>query len=322
MENPYKYSAGPAPATPEAQQLTDYEAAIGSNLEYYLRRFEEFDRGGAWASWHWPAFFATSPWYLYRKMWLPGILNLVWPFILLVFCGIAFAAFRQPVEAHPVVFTLLFLALLAVPWFVLPIYANALYWRHIRNLIARLPRSVAQAPDKRVARLTREGGTGVGPMIGACLGLGFFLVSFVGGMVAAIAIPAAQDYTIRAQVAEGLKLAAPRKAQVAEYWAQNRHWPDQADFGTEMPSSMYVRSVGVAGGSVVVTYGNAANPLIGGQRIALVPGVDARGDVHWSCGNASHQPGVTPGEGTSGSDLADKYLPRDCRAVDSGASRP
>ena len=110
-----------APATAENQAASDYEAAIGKNRGYYLPRFEEFDRGGPTLGWHWPAFFVTTPWFLYRKMWLIGILNVVYPFALLVVCSIASAFLTAPLRAHPAIFGLVFLLLLAAPWFLLPI---------------------------------------------------------------------------------------------------------------------------------------------------------------------------------------------------------
>ena len=45
------------------------------------------------------------------------------------------------------------------------------------------------------------------------------------GILAAIAIPAYQDYTIRTQVSEGLTLAGDLKASIAEYMAQTGSWP-------------------------------------------------------------------------------------------------
>ena len=45
------------------------------------------------------------------------------------------------------------------------------------------------------------------------------------GILAAIAIPAYQDYTVRAQVTEGLNLAAAAKTAVAETYASNQAWP-------------------------------------------------------------------------------------------------
>ena len=78
--NPYAQPVAgtAAPETsPEKKQLADYELAVGPNRDYYVPRFEEFDRGGSQMSWHWPAFFVTSPWFLYRKMYAVGVLNLV-----------------------------------------------------------------------------------------------------------------------------------------------------------------------------------------------------------------------------------------------------
>ena len=314
MENPYTHAAGAAPATAEDQRNSDYQVAIGPNHDYYLPRFEQFDRGGSTIGWHWPAFFATSPWFLYRKMWLPGILNLVYPFVLLFVCGLAAAFLIKPIQAHPLMFALLFLALPAAPWFLLPIYANALYWRHIGRLIERLPRAVAQVPEKRVARLEREGGTGVGGMIAVCAGLAFISVAIV-GVLAAIAIPAYQDYTIRAQVTEGLNLAGPVKAQVAEFYAANGAWPEQADLGAELPTGLYVSQVVVKGGSVIIVYGGRANTKLQQQGLAIAPALDSQGDIHWICGNFAVPAGARPVGGPTGSDVPDKYLPSMCRTA-------
>jgi type IV pilus assembly protein PilA len=304
MENPQ----------PENQRTADYETAIGPNTGYYLPRFEEFDAGGPKVGWHWPAFFVTTPWFLYRKMWLVGILNVVYPFALLIFCSIISALLADSLAANPLIFAAVFLLLLATPWFLLPMFANALYWRHVRNLIDDMPRSFAQNPEKKLARLERDGGTGMGLMIAVCAGMGLFLV-FIVGVLAAIAIPAYQDYTIRAQVTEGLNMAGPVKAQVAEYWTKNQRWPEQADLGGAVPIGKYVASVGVASGSVVITYGRQANKLIDGKRLVLMPGTDAQGEPRWTCGNRLHPDGVTPAEGPYGSDLANKYLPSLCREV-------
>ena len=316
MENPYAREAAataapaPAPLTPEAQRLCDYEAAIGPNTGHYLKYFEAFDGGESRAGWHWPAFFATPWWFIYRKMWMPGILSLVYPWILAIVLGIVFAILfatrNPPVGAMVGIASLLLIA----PYVLLPIYANALYWRHIRRLIERLPRSIAQVPEKRIARLERNGGTAVGPMLGIMVGGGFFL--FI-PMMAAISIPAYQDYTIRSQVTEGLMLASSVKAQVAEYWAQHQAWPDQADLGQETPSGKNVTQVSVQHGSVVITYGNLANPHIKDQRLALLPGVSEGGDIVWACGNASLPAGVKSSGGPFGSDVANKYLPKSCR---------
>jgi Tfp pilus assembly major pilin PilA len=303
MHNPYAHTAAPRPETPEAQRIADYEAAIGPNTGYYLKRFEDLDAGGSKAGWHWPAFFLTTFWFIYRKMWLPGILNFAWPFIAFIMGGILMGVLG--VTAGVVICLLLLVA----PSILLPTYANAIYRRHIHQLVERLPASVAGVPEKRVARLVREGGTSLGAVFGV-VAVGVFML----GILAAIAIPAYQDYTIRSQVTEGLNMAADVKGQVAEFWGEQQRWPDQGDLGEQMPSGIYVESVGVAAGSVVIQYGNRAHKNIAKLRIALTPGVTAEGDIRWSCGNASMPDGIQPAGGPSGSDLPNRYLPANCRS--------
>jgi type IV pilus assembly protein PilA len=85
------------------------------------------------------------------------------------------------------------------------------------------------------------------------------------GILAAIAIPAYQDYTIRAQVTEGLNLADAVKTGVAEYYANNGTWPvglvgaNPALGYTSLPSGKYVASVNVATGTINITYGLQSN---------------------------------------------------------------
>ena len=117
------------------------------------------------------------------------------------------------------------------------------------------------------------------------------------GILAAIAIPAYQDYTIRAQVSEGLNLAAGAKAAVTEYY-QDRGVlsPDNATAGLETNTSIagnYVDQVGVgadggvAAGTIAVQYSNTdpqrANQAINGAVLTLVPDTSNPGSVDWNC---------------------------------------
>src|SRR3954468_1652115 len=79
------------------------------------------------------------------------------------------------------------------------------------------------------------------------------------GILAAIAIPAYQDYTIRAQVTEGLNLAAAAKASVSESFANKGTAPvDRTTAGmSPLPADTqgkYVSSVNVTTGTIVITY--------------------------------------------------------------------
>jgi type IV pilus assembly protein PilA len=125
------------------------------------------------------------------------------------------------------------------------------------------------------------------------------------GILAAIAIPAYQDYTIRAQVTEGLNLASDLKAAVGEVYADTGTGTGINSGSMGIPASdyksgKYVTSIEVGNGTITITYGGSANAKIHGKTLTLVPSVNQNDDVIWTCG----------GTGTS---LEEKYLPASCR---------
>jgi type IV pilus assembly protein PilA len=145
------------------------------------------------------------------------------------------------------------------------------------------------------------------------------------GILAAIAIPAYQDYTIRAQVTEGLNLAAPVKTAIAEYYAQNGTWPtaligNAPALGyTATPSGKYVSGItlGNATGQIIITYtGSQANALlVAAPLLDLNPGVSGSGDIVWVCGKhaAPTAPALATAPPADASSVLDKYLPSNCR---------
>jgi len=138
------------------------------------------------------------------------------------------------------------------------------------------------------------------------------------GILAAIAIPAYQDYTIRAQVTEGLNLAAPAKASVAEYFANVGSFPaDNTAAGLGVSTNItgkYVLSVGVAAGVITITYGKQANTNITNQTLLLTPGYSTTNrDVVWVCGAAPSPAGVTFPTAAAAGTLTQKYRPQICR---------
>jgi len=140
------------------------------------------------------------------------------------------------------------------------------------------------------------------------------------GIVAAIAIPAYQDYTIRAQVSEGLNLAAAAKAAVAQSYLVNGEVPvDRGAAGmTANPTDLqgrYVQSVDIVNGEILIQYGNAAHNQIAGRTLVLTPFVTPAGSVAWRCGYGSLLGDFEPlgGDTRDGTTLAPKYLPSGCR---------
>src|SRR5688500_2502326 len=139
------------------------------------------------------------------------------------------------------------------------------------------------------------------------------------GILAAIAIPAYQDYTIRAQVTEGLNLAGAVKAAVAESFAQEGTWPaNNAGAGVGDAGDItgkYVTSVTVANGGITIAYGNQSNEKIEGATLGLTPFTSVNDDVIWVCGRRNSPSGASAGgsEGTTSETMDDKYLPQTCR---------
>src|ERR1700753_1167585 len=136
------------------------------------------------------------------------------------------------------------------------------------------------------------------------------------GTLAAIAIPAYQNYTIRSQVTEGLTLADGWKTAIAEYYANTGCWPSQGNLtGTCCSVGKYEQNVTViANGVIQITYGNQANAKINGQTLSLNPYTHANSDVLWRCGNAP-APSSATASGTAGpSNVAPQYLPTSCHS--------
>jgi uncharacterized RDD family membrane protein YckC len=137
------------------------------------------------------------------------------------------------------------------------------------------------------------------------------------GILAAIAVPAYQDYVIRAQVAEGLTMAAVQQAAVVEAWTESGDFSviDSESLGIPVASGRYVEAVEVMQGAVAITFGGEAHNLIQGKSILLVPGFNAANEVFWTCGLAGIPEDVTPALNahTQYTDVPPKFLPSSCR---------
>lgn len=137
------------------------------------------------------------------------------------------------------------------------------------------------------------------------------------GILAAIAIPAYQDFTIRAQVSEGMSLASSLKTSSAEYFQDRGSWPaTTASLGiSDTISGKYVSGVAVLNGAVNITYGNQANSQIAGKVLSIRPAPNANGDIAWVCGGRADPSGHTSvgTNATTFTTTAIKYLPSNCK---------
>jgi len=142
------------------------------------------------------------------------------------------------------------------------------------------------------------------------------------GILAAIAIPAYQDYTIRAKVTEGIGLADAAKTAVGEAYQSGDMAGVTALAGSWVSSATtkYVSSVAIAAtGVITVTYA-ALVPQISGTTLLLTPNIggavlatNQTGNIDWACSSAAHATatanGLTAGNGT----LNTRYAPSSCK---------
>lgn len=147
------------------------------------------------------------------------------------------------------------------------------------------------------------------------------------GILAAIALPAYQDYTVRAKVSEGLVLADAAKLAVSETFQSTGSVPtSNTTAGYAGAASKYVTSIVISGGGVItvtyVTGSGGITALAGANTIALTPFVGgvalaagASGPIDWACASATNTTATSHGFSagvTAGTVLA-KYAPAECR---------
>jgi type IV pilus assembly protein PilA len=134
--------------------------------------------------------------------------------------------------------------------------------------------------------------------------------------LAAIAIPAYQNYTIRAQVTEGLNLGDGFKTAISEYYANTGNWPALANLtGLNSSIGKYESSVTVTGkGVILITYGGQANSKINNLTLAINPYTNANSDVIWVCGNSTAPTGVSSAGASGATTVSPQYLPTACHS--------
>jgi len=120
------------------------------------------------------------------------------------------------------------------------------------------------------------------------------------GILASVAISAYQDYTIRAQVAEGLNLSSGAKSAISEYFMDRGVWPtDNVEAGLADKHDIigkYTEHVDVGDNIIEVKYGYDAHTAIFDEKITITA-VDNNGSISWTCASdgviqAKHLPGA------------------------------
>jgi type IV pilus assembly protein PilA len=137
------------------------------------------------------------------------------------------------------------------------------------------------------------------------------IVIAIVGILAAVALPRYQEYTVRAKVAEMLLAAQPGKLAVAESVQTHSAMPATTALTLDPVASTYVSGVAYAYGSLtgttatgIVTVTGAKDPNLAGKTLALTGSYDSsNGQLIWTC-----TAGATNG-------IAPKFLPASCKTA-------
>jgi Tfp pilus assembly protein PilE len=264
-----------------------WAAVIGdANTHHYLTRFERLARGGS-GGWHWPAFFVAWYWMLYRKMWRLALIY----FVILTIGQIFVKGLTSAAPGLAALNLLWLLGTMIVPG----LMANGWYFRHCENKI-RDVRARGGSKDQLVARLEAAGGTsGIAVFVVVAL-----IIVMVIGILAAVALPAYQTYTIKAKVSEAIPVGADVAAAVGQHYEQTGQLPSQADVDGFLQRaahhSQYVSGVDLESSTGTLKVHVSARPAEGSFQ--LVPSSDNNHHLSWTCTSA---------------DGLKRYLPASCR---------
>ncbi|HEZ1668997.1 TPA: pilin [Neisseria meningitidis] len=146
------------------------------------------------------------------------------------------------------------------------------------------------------------------------------IVIAIVGILAAVALPAYQDYTARAQVSEAILLAEGQKSAVTEYYLNHGIWPgDNSSAGVASSSTIkgkYVEKVEVAKGVITATMlSSNVNNEIKGKKLSLWAKRQA-GSVKWFCGQPVTRDNANAdavNKATGNNEIDTKHLPSTCR---------
>ncbi len=139
------------------------------------------------------------------------------------------------------------------------------------------------------------------------------------GILASIAIPAYQVYTIRAQVVEAFSITGELKASIRDYYKDRGRFPANNDeAGVPAPRHLignYVKKVEVIDGAMHVEFGNYVNSTLMGQTLTIRPifvSESPTSPISWACGYRKPPEGMEA-VGEDQTTLANKHLPGSCR---------
>jgi hypothetical protein len=222
-------------------------------------------------------------------MWGLAIRYCLAPFIFFMFVWAALVAMGNVAESIFILSTILYFVLFFIGP---PLFANAAYYRHCRNEIARVQRTGKNQQEQLVEL---EGTGGTSRVVPVVVGLG--TITFL-GIVATISMHAFEDYKVRTSVVEAHILGQSACETVSNYYAQNKAIPATLEEAGFMPlSTTNIRAItmNANNGAIYVTM---ARPPNAGKSLVLVPAIGANSAITWNCESR---------------DIAKRHLPPACR---------
>jgi len=124
------------------------------------------------------------------------------------------------------------------------------------------------------------------------------------GILAAVAIPAYQDYTVRANMTELINVASGPKTAVSEFFISQGSLPSSANFSTDVSGMDNVKNLGYNASKITIQAADDIGGGQGGNGLEFSPITSSSG-ISWTCSGSA--------EGNAGSAIEDQYLPSECQ---------
>jgi TM2 domain-containing membrane protein YozV/type II secretory pathway pseudopilin PulG len=211
---------------------------------------------------------------------------------------------RRPVSKAALLLLTFFLGGIGAHKFYLGKYwQGALYliffWTYIPGIAALVEFFIyAFTGEERLNEKYSAAG-GAGTVVVIVVAVAFFGIAII-GILAAISIPAYQDYTVRAKVSEGIVAANPWRSAVTEYYMETKRAPASAsDLPGGAPAQPQNGTIALGQkGVFTLTLNERLGERLNGKTIVFQPGVNPDGQLSWNCAGGTLEP---------------KYRPQSCR---------
>jgi type IV pilus assembly protein PilA len=245
-------------------------AALGWNADHYMKHLDRMQRAGkTWLrGWNSAAFFLSTAWFWYRRMYGLALLNLIAPVLLLALL-IFVVQWFVPEDGVGVAAAVMGAGYLLAVFVLLPVFADSLYLR----------------------RLQRMDGAPRPPS--AWTALGALLLVAIPSLLGYLTAGAQYEYSQRARIAEGVSIAGSLKTPVTEFYQQHKRLPgaQEAVQFRHTETMQHTASVGWDAGrrAIVATMGERFS----GKRFEMAA-AEKDGTLEWICRSIDLEPKLLP----------------------------